>query len=252
MRYFDQEELDKLNASPWQAQLLGLNPPYIGWGPREDYMWKEEGGWDSRQIFPTWKEFGPWGLDDLNECVNFYFSVNRKSKTCDVCGGNGYHPDAQEVVNSFYAHMNPAGEHWNDKITEDEVEALLKAGRLKHFPCKGETPTAEEVNAAQHQRGWLGHDGCNMGILIRTRLKRLGLPVKCAECGGWGYVYTTPKAHVSLTLWWLHPRKGCSRGIEVTCLDREEIPEVLEFLSLAARRNADRFSKVLGALHNEQ
>jgi hypothetical protein len=148
------------------------------------------------------------------------------------------------VVNSFYRHMNEAGEQWNDKITDDEVQALLDAGRLMDWTRNGKTPTAEEVNAAQHRGGLSGHDAINRMILTRTRLERLGLPVTCNECEGHGYVYTAPAAHVSLTLWWLHPRKGCSRGIEIERVEESEIPAVLEFLRTAAKRNADRFANL--------
>lgn len=244
MKYFDEDEAARINAEPWQIDLLKRNPGYLGWGPHEDYMCGDGNGWNSRQLYPSWVDFGPWQLDDLNECVNFYFSVNRASKECGSCGGNGYHRDAQEVVNSFYSHMNPKGEHWNDKITEDEVKALLDANRLYDWTRKGITPTAEEVNAAQNQRGLMGHDGINRSILTRTRLERLGIPVECDECGGHGYTYTAHVAHVSLTLWWLHPRKGCSRGIEIERIEESEIPAVLEFLRTAAKRNADRFANL--------
>ncbi len=61
---------------------------------------------------------------------------------------------------------------------------------------------------------------------------------------GSGYVHTAPAAHVSLTLWWLHPRKGCSRGIEITNIEQGDLPAVFAFLRQAAERNAERFSKI--------
>ena len=240
MRHFDKDEAKSLNADQWQLDLLKLNPWYVSWGPHEDYMWKEGNGWDSRVLVNTWEEFGPWNLDELNECVNFYFSVNRESKDCDVCGGNGYHAKAQHVVNTFYAHMNAAGEHWNDKITQDELDALIESGRLKPGA------TLEEVNGgnAPGARGF-GHDAINRHILTEARLKRLGLPVHCDFCGGDGYVYTAPAAHASLTLWMLHPRKGCSRGVEIKTLKQEDLPAVFAWLKAAAERNAERFAAVL-------
>lgn len=244
MRYFDNEEANRLNAAPWQLETLKYNPSYTSWGPHEDYMGKEGSGWDCRQVFASWADFGPWGLDDLNECVNFYFSVNRASEECPVCLGNGYHRDAQTVVNTFYSHMNPRGEHWNDKITEDEVAALVKAGRLTEWTGKGKTPTAAEVNAAQNRGPFSGHDAINRMILTSTRLERLGLPVECDECEGHGHVFTAPDARVSLTLWMLHPRKGCSRGVEIETIREDELPPVVEWLRTAAARNADRFSKL--------
>jgi hypothetical protein len=262
MRTYDEAEAAELNAQPWQTALLELNPPYVYWGPNEDYMWKEGSGWESQQLFASWAEFGPWGLDELNECVNFYFSVHRDQKECETCGGNGYHPDAQRVVNTFYRHQcssvgAPEHEAWSDKITQDEVQALVDANRLHDFTHKwvgmaGEgwvkkipevIPTADEVNAWQRGRG-VGHDAINRCILIEARLKRLGLPKTCPTCDGNGYVYTAPDAHVSLTLWWLHPRKGCSRGIEITRIGQSDLPAIFVFLGAAAARNASRFSKI--------
>jgi len=245
MRVYDEEDAAKLNAERWQLDLLNLNPSYVHWGPHEDYMWKEKEGWDGRVINDTWADFGPWTLDEYNECVNFYFSVIRDSKDCPTCGGNGYHPDAQGVVNTFYAHMNERGEHWNDKITQDELEALIEGGRVKAGT------TVEEVNA-QNRPGTraMGHDAINSLILTSARLKRLGVTEKCPECGGDGSVFTTPAAHVTLTLWMLHPRKGCSRGVEVSRVEEADLPAIFAWLNEAATRNAQRFSKLPALTHN--
>ena len=242
MRYFDKDDAKRLKAEQWQIDLLKLNPSYLSWGPHEDYMWTKGEGWNSSQIHPTWKAFGPWGLDELNECVNFYFSVDRASKECPTCGGDGYHPDAQPVAESFYSHSSPNGIGWNDKITQDEFKALQKKGRAKEFK------TVDECNKANGPgaRG-IGHDAINRWILIEARLKRLGLPKTCPSCEGHGHVFTADKAHASLTLWWLHPRKGCSRGVEITAIEQAELPEVFAFLRTAADRNAARFAKLPGA-----
>ena len=236
MRVFDKDEAGKLNAEQWQLDLLGMNPSYVHWGPHEDYMCNDGSGWNSPVIQDTWDM---WKLDELNEGVNFYFSVNRASEECPTCGGNGYHPDAQEVVNSFYAHMNPRGEHWNDKITQDELDALIEAGRTKAGA------TVEEINEQNKPRSQgLGHDAINRWILVSARLKRLGIPGHCPECGGDGYVFTAPSAHVTLTLWMLHPRKGCSRGVEISLVEQENLPEIFAWLREAAERNAQRFMAI--------
>src|SRR5574340_300244 len=239
MRIYDENDAAELNAEPWQIDLLNLNPSYVCWGPHEDYMWKENEGWDGRVINETWTAFGPWALDSYNECVNFYFSVIRDSMDCPSCGGNGYHPDAQEVVNSFYAHMNPRGVYWNDKITQDELEALIEGGRVNAGV------TVDEVNAENRPgaRG-MGHDGINRWILTSARLKRLGIPERCPECGGSGSVFTAPAAHVTLTLWMLHPRKGCSRGVEISRVEQNDLPAIFTWLKQAADRNAYRFNKI--------
>lgn len=292
MKYHDDEEAARLNAAQWQLDLLKLNPSYLGWGPHEDYMWKEGDGWNSRQIFATWVDFGPWKLCDLNECVNFYFSVHRASEDCATCGGSGTHPDAQWVADSFYSHSSPFKPQslramqaeaimrgfgsdpkrslgfgtypseellekygpafrafcermrergsWADDITEDEAAKLIEERRAN----PGDTAASINARNAPGARGIDGHDAINRWILIKRRCERLGLPDTCPTCEGRGHVFTEPAAHVSLTLWWLHPRKGCSRGLEVTKLAEEDLPAVFAFLRAAADRNADRFAKV--------
>jgi hypothetical protein len=66
-----------------------------------------------------------------------------------------------------------------------------------------------------------------------------------------GYVYTEDTAHVNLVLWLLHPRKGCSRGVEIQRIQQEDLPEVFEYLRKAADRNAERFSKIPAGVHIE-
>lgn len=265
MRVYDLDEAKRLNAKHWQLDLLKANPEYVHWGPHEDYMSNTGEGWNGRVIKATWADFGPWALDELNECVNFYFSVQRASVDCIHCGGNGYHPKAQRIVNTFYGHQChqigvPESEAWHDKITQDEVQALVDAGRLLDFTHEftaGEgwkrkepavVPTAAEVNAMQsvRGRGFVSHDAINRSILTERRIKReLGLEDhRCPACEGHGYVFTEPEAYVSLTLWWLHPRKGCSRGIEVTRVEQGDLPAVQKFLREAAERNAKRFTGI--------
>lgn len=278
MRYppsdkYDREESKRLRVQPWQLDLLKLNPSYISWGPHEDYMWKEGEGWDSCQLFKSWKDFGPWKLDDLNEVVNFYFEIGRDSAKCGTCSGNGYHPDAQWVSESFYRHSSPftvpddrehmakavmarfgskpdelhgrgtypaaeilakygdgfqrfceamrAGKgFWSVDITQDEEQALRDAGRTWGAP--------------------FGHDAINRGILVEQRCKRLGVPRTCPTCDGHGIVFTAEEPHVNLVLWVLHPRKGCSRGVEVR-IAQTDLPAVFKYLNKAADRNETRF-----------
>jgi len=129
-------ELDDVRApAPWALALLERNPSYTSWGPGEDYMSVgDPEDWSSSMSFDTWPELeATIALDDLNEVVNFYFSIA------------------------------------------------------------------------------LDHD---------------------------------LRAHVELTLWLLHPRKGASRGVRVADLTEGDLPSVLAFLTLAAERNATRFARV--------
>lgn len=307
----DDKYLRELNAEPWMVELLKLNPAYPHWGPHEDYMWVEGEGWNSRVIKSTWTDFGPWELDDYNECVHFYFELVRDSIKCSLCGGCGLHPDAQWISESFYEAGSPFTEqtaqelqsrrilerfgsdfdtnvmqrktypsqdildkygakfqqfceqmrdgdgYWRDKITEDEVAALIEGGRLHDLTSefisgtgwKKKTPapvvTAEMVNAIQKKAGLEQHDAINQHILVEQRCKRLGVPHLCPDCNGNGHQYTAPGAHVSLVLWMLHPRKGASRGVEVKHIEQGELEAVFTFLQQAAQRNAARFEKII-------
>jgi len=241
----DEAELVEIRAEPWMRSMLRLNPDYTGWGPHEDYMCSKGQGWNSSVDSPSWKKFGPWNLDDLNEVVNFYFYITRDSEDCKECGASGYNPQTKLLSDSFYAHSSPSGVGWNDAITEDEVAALVLKGRLG---AEGSSvPTAKEVNASQRggPKFLLQHDAINRFILIETRAKRLGVWGNCDKCDGKGYRYTAETARLGLVLWVLHPRKGASRGVDVRNVSREDIPGVLAFLRSAAERNAMRFSKLV-------
>lgn len=275
--YDTPEDLERLQALPWQLALLGLNPEYTGWGPHEDYMAGSAGrtGWNQPLFIDTWKEFaGQWELDDLNEVVNFYFAVERESTPCSC--EDGYHPDAKWIADSFYNHSSPfparvppdllakygaeftqfcrdmnapCRSAWHDRITQDEVQALIGENRLYEFTSKWtETerpiPTAEQVNEWERGRG-LGHDGINRSILIRRRCERLGVPLTCPLCDGHGYTFSAPTAHVELVLWFLHPRKGCSRGVQIKRIEQEDLEGVVAYLREAASRNANRFKKIV-------
>lgn len=239
MRIYDKDEIEELNAEPWQIELLHLNPSYVCWGPHEDYMYKEPGkGWDAPVFVDSWKKFD-WDLDDLNECVNFYFEVVRDSEECSQCRGTGYNEQTKKIADSFYGYGPDDPEKWIYNITQDEVDALWGHNRLKG--SFNEKPTPEQVN--EWAKKGLGHDGINRWILIEVRAKRLGVYGTCPNCNG-GSVYTVPNAHVNLVLWMLHPRKGCSRGVEIKNIQQDDVPSIMKFLKEAADRNAQRFKSI--------
>jgi len=294
MRVYDEKEAARLEAQPWMLDLLKRNPSYVHWGPHEDFMWEKGESWNSAVVDQSWGEFGFRGLDELNEIVNFYFQVTRPSVKCDMCNGNGYHPDAQWVSESWYRHTSPFtvpdskedqvkeimvatfgstftapvmgrgqmpdtatlerygpafyehcvttmenGGEWGTAILQDEVDALWDSHRLR-FEFK-EKPTAEQVN--KWKKSGMGHDAINSWICIEQRLKRLGIPKFFLKDAATTEIYTG-LAYVNLVLWMIHPRKGASRGIEVR-VDEHQVPEALDYLREAARRNTDRFSGVL-------
>jgi len=250
---YEHAELARLNAEPWQVALLDLNPSYVHWGPHEDYMPGKS--WQEPLFYDSWRASGPFSLDDLNEVVHFYFSVERDSERCAACDGSGHNPATKQISDDFYDCAG-MGRRWCDAITEDEATALIEAGRIgrkwnglnwdeRVVPA----PTAAQINAI-NARGSVvlfgegAHDAINSTILVKTRAKRLGVYGKCTACDGHGEIFTAPAAHSTLTLWVLHPRKGAARGVEVKIV-RDDLSEVYAFLREAAERNAERFAKVV-------
>lgn len=136
------------------------------------------------------------------------------------------------------------GGAWHDDITQDEADALVEAGRYGPETFHKET-TANAINAVNSGKAGLDrHDAINRCILVEQRCNRLGVPLNCERCDGHGHVFTTDTARLVLTLWVLHPRKGCSRGVEVKDVRQEDLPAIYAYLREAAERNAERFSKV--------
>ncbi len=125
---YDQKRILELNTSPWQVKLLDLNPEYCSWGPYEDSM-TSDGQWNSPVFYNSWKDFD-WGLNDLNELVNFYFELTRHSKNCECCEQTGYNPETYRISEDFYD-FNRTGRKWCAKITEDELQVLKDKGRIK-------------------------------------------------------------------------------------------------------------------------
>ena len=237
-------QLQSLNPESWMTSYLKLNPKYTYWGPGQDFMpIKGERATSTR--ISSWSEF-TCKLDDYNECVNFYFSIDRASTECSYCFRSGYNPVTRKLFNEFYDNdhwsMDTTERRWCDKITQDEVDALVANGRFGK-----RVPTVTEVNDANRGlgSGSLRHDGINQYILVETRARRLGVYGLCEGCEGKAYVYTEQEAHLSLTLWMIHPRVSASAGIKVERLNRVDAASAIAWLRIAASRNADRFAAIV-------
>lgn len=248
---FDRATLKKLGkVEPWMLDLLKLNPEYVHWGPHEDYMCgSEQAGWRAPVTVENWKTFG-WQLDELNECVHFYFEINRNSESCAACDGSGQNPATKVVSDTFYDHDHDGVGAWRNQLTQDELDALVAQRRVGcdwiaekgRWVARKPHMTAAMFNAMDYS-----HDAINRHILVKTRAKRLGVYGLCKTCKGHGYNYTEVRPHVGLVLWWIHPRKGASRGVEISTIEQSDLPAVFAFLAKAAKRNADRFQAVVNA-----
>lgn len=226
----------EMNAPYWMLNFLKLNPEYPHWGPHEDYMAVEGAGWQSRQLISNWKLFN-LHLDELNEVVNFYFFIHRPSIKCPDCE-NGYNRATQEIEDNFYANFDET-RCWCDKLTQEEVDLLYENRRIHT------KQSAADFNKQIRERKSLGHDSFNRWLLVEHRAKKAGVYGSCLTCKGKAHLYTSKIASLGLTLWIIHPRKGCSRGFEISQIDEEDLPQVLEFLKLANERNNSRFKKAV-------
>lgn len=225
-----------LGAKPWQLELLKLNPRLCLWGPGKGGMTGDGDEMTGHKSFASWRDFGPWYVDETTRIAEFYFQVVRDTAKCHPCGGWGYNPETKKLNDAFYDYANMGG-RWCDSLTQDEVDALWDGGRLKGFT---EKPAPGMLHTT-----FVGHD---RQILVETRAKRLGVWGQCPECSGQGIVYRGG-ARLQLVLWFLHTRRGVSRTVDVE-LQEHEIPGALDYLTDAARcneaqfRNAVEFRKV--------
>lgn len=138
-----------------------------------------------------------------------YVNPHQGPKTCPDCEGDGYNAETQKISKGLYD-FDGLGVRWCNNITQDEVDALVKAGRLIEFTRvprneeqaevvkekiaeggdnwlpfdNGYIPSAEEVNTWNKRD--MGHDTINRRILIEVRAKRLGVWGKCPRCRGKG------------------------------------------------------------------
>jgi hypothetical protein len=220
MRYYpsdeyDKKELERINAEEWMVELLKKNPDYCSWGNFEDYMWKDGDSWDCRCELESVKDL--WQLDEYNELVNFYFEVSRENIECEDCEGSGLNKETKQLSDDWYD-FNRTGKKWCYNITQNEVDALWEHNRL-HCDFK-EKPTADEVNIWASKS--MGHDAINHNICVEARAKKEGIYGYCDKCHGQGRIYTEPKAHVALQMWFIHPRKGASRGVYLKNINKDE------------------------------
>lgn len=166
---------------------------------------------------------------------------------------------------AFCEEMRNGDGFWSDKLIQAEVDALVAEGRLMDYThdfksgkgweekpggAKKHTPTAAEVNAAQNSQkpGLHGHDSLNESVCVRARCERFGIPVTCMVCDGHGSVYTAPAGTLGINLWFIHPRKGCSRGVEILSIEKSELKAVFKFIRDGAKRNEQRFQRVIEKL----
>ena len=73
-----------------------------------------------------------------------------RATECKTCGGSGYNPKTRKLSEDWYDSAR-TGMRWCDKLTQDEVDALVESGRFRERvgdEWVSVPRTAEEVNAA--------------------------------------------------------------------------------------------------------
>lgn len=193
---------------------------------------------------------------------------------CSCCNGQGYNEATQELADTYYDSNNfgvnwtydyykdrdgnPATRPpwrilgnslaWHNKITQDEVEALVAKNRLIDFTHNwtretgwvrredGYIPTAAEVN--EWDTVSMGHDGINRSILIEARATRLGVFGYCEKCDGEGSIFLSPEQETAYNEWketpvpegdWYQVWETVSEGSPVTPAF-ETANELIEYL----------------------
>jgi len=214
-----------------------LREGYVGWHPQADCMWKDSkgfGGWESTLVIKSEDWIKQWlPIDpDYNVIVDFYFYRETPAECCRKCGGTGYNEATKKIADAFYNFDN-TGNRWCDRLTDDEIEALMKFRKL----------TREEAVKRMKGEKCLGMDALDRHMLIEVRAKRLGVWGHCEKCGGKGEIATEPEMLV-LCLWMTHPRKGASRGIKITHVKEEHLPIYYRLLRDAGDKLAQRFKNV--------
>lgn len=144
---------------------------------------------------------------------------------------------------------------WNNNITQDDVNALIEAGRLWDFTRvplnegqkeivkkkiadgdnswlpfdNGYIPTAKEVN--EWNLKGIGHDSLNCSIVIKARLKKEGKSHVCSKCDGTGHYWQSEKAKELFEDWEEYgPPKG--EGFQLWSTTTEGHPMTPVFKSL--------------------
>lgn len=125
--------------------------------------------------------------------VNPYRSVQ-----CKACEGSGYSEKAMEYKNNWYGFernnwtlnpyrrgciYHPEAHKYN--LTQLEVDALAKGGRISELCKDGYHPTPEDVREFE-LRDFMGLDHTSMHICLCATAEAEGWDTDCPFCGGTG------------------------------------------------------------------
>lgn len=124
----------------------------------------------------------------------------------------GYYPSGEAGIEWEAERLSGMwNEQWCHHLAQEDVDALIEAGRLHDFTHdweqgKGWTPivprptvSAEQVN--EWSIGGFGHDSINQWVCIKAKCAREGAPVSCSICDGECRVWPSPKIKAAYENW---------------------------------------------------
>lgn len=100
---------------------------------------------------------------------------------------------------------------WLCHLNQDDVDALVEAGRLfdfTHHWTRGDgwqpndpatPPAAEAVN--RWALSSMGHDSINCSVCVEARCKREGVSIECEACAGEASIWESPEAKELAEAW---------------------------------------------------
>lgn len=169
--------------------------PHCEGGYSTDYK-RLEAQWYSHLgggFCPEMRGSTPYTPDD--ELVKRIITAKVKREPCH------YGTDAMAIHREAVRMCEIWNSSWSHHLNEQDVTALIEAGRLMDFTHEFESgegwkpkvkpymPTPREVNDWSLQG--FGHDSTNCWIVLKAELARLGLPNTCDKCNGEGETWAS-------------------------------------------------------------
>ena len=162
-----------------------------------------------------------WEPDGLNEITKFAFFVHRDEVTCPGCGGCGYNEETRRLHDTYFDTCD-GKPGWERAVTQDEVDALFKAGEL--------LGREKAPDARTYCMGW--HTVYDRQICVKARARRLGRFGWCQTCGARCSV-PVGDWRLGLRLWVMHPRLGTSGTIVCGDIPQDGLPQAYAYLRKA-------------------
>ena len=128
-----------------------LREGYVGWCPYTDYMEENKKyphslrsckKYTADEFIKEWLPFDP----EYNQIIDFYFIRMVPTTKCIRCEGSGYNAPTKRLSEDWYEHLRMDGKKgWSTRLEQDEVDALVKNGRLMDFTRVAITPKQKKI-----------------------------------------------------------------------------------------------------------